>query len=125
MDAKYDNLEDVSPRGRGLAIFCAIFYGIIFLRIPVHNIYLGHKKRAKYQFCFAYLGIIFFGIGFSEKLETLLFDIGAFFFYSGSVMMLGELLWVFVELILIAFGLAKDGDGLPVKRWFEKKDSII
>lgn len=111
----------ISPKGRLLTLFLSIFFGIIFFGIPFHNLYLGHKKKSKYQ-VILFSGIFFFIVCFSAPLMIGSFSFGGFLGNIGSFLFFIRILWWLIEIFLIAFGLAKDGDGLPVKRWFEKRD---
>ena len=106
----------------------ALLLGIIplFGLLGFHNFYLGQKQKGKIKILMLFL----YFCGFILRWIIPPIETGSWYvdrlimrIYDDIILSIciAELLWVFAEVILIAFGLAKDGDGLPVKRWFEKK----
>jgi TM2 domain-containing membrane protein YozV len=87
----------VSGKSRAAALLFAFFFGWL----GVHNFYTGHAAKGVLQLILQVM-IPVMGI----------FTIGlAFFLYIP----LG--FWIFIEIILILCGAAKDGDGNIISKW--------
>lgn len=87
----------VSGKSRAAALLFAIFFGWL----GVHNFYTGHLAKGGLQLLLMaatpVLGVFVIGL--------------AFFLYIPMAM------WVFIEIILILCGAARDGDGDVISKW--------
>lgn len=91
------DIEHVSPKSRAVAFLFAIFFGYL----GVHNFYLGHTERGVAQVAaqvvIPIVGILTLGIGF--------------------LLYIPLAIWIFIEVILILCGVAKDEHGEVVSNW--------
>lgn len=77
------------------AFLLAFFLGAF----GAHNFYLGQKGKAIAQLVLSIVGIL-----------TSIIGIGIFLCLATGI-------WAFVEMIMIACGAGKDGEGVVVKQW--------
>lgn len=89
--------EKISSKSRTVAFLFAFFFGWL----GVHNFYMGNMQKgliqAIAQIAIPILGVITLGIGF-----LLYIPLG---------------IWVFIEMILILCGVAKDENGDVISNW--------
>ena len=91
------DVEHISPKSRAVAFLFAIFFGFL----GVHNFYMGHTERGVIQLAaqviIPVVGVLTLGIGF--------------------VLYIPLAIWIFIEIILILCGVAKDEHGEVVSNW--------
>ena len=91
------DVEHVSAKSRAVAFLFAFFFGYL----GVHNFYLGHTGRGVAQIAaqgiIPVLGFVTLGLGF--------------------LLYIPLAIWIFIEIILILCGVAKDEHGEVVSNW--------
>ena len=109
MQTESDNNNAVSSKSRLAALLSALFLG----GIGIHNFYLGQKLKGIAKLLMiivptAICVIIDKKVGSSDGSFSAL--IVSCFFYA-------DLIWIVIEIIIIACGKGRDSEGLLVKKW--------
>lgn len=89
--------EGVSPKSRAAAFLFAVFFGCL----GVHNFYTGHSAKGAVQL----------------SLQVIIPVVGIATLGFGFLLYIPLAIWIFIEIILILCGAAKDDNGDAISKW--------